>query len=138
MDQELERIIGLFNSAQEKAIEVLEREFGCHRPETSDDFIFRCVPVIREANYVAGGCKIRPHGIGMEIDVNGTCVDFDFGANGEFTGFDAWRLYEFIQCNNIKSSISSEEEMDKLVNSAISQGCVVKGNGMGNVHYAIS
>lgn len=138
MNQELERIIRLFNAAQERAIEVLEQEFGCHRPETSDDFIFRCVPVIREANYVAGGYKIRPHGIGMAIKIDGTHIDFDFGANGEFNGFDSWRLFEFIQSNNIKSRISSEEKMIELVDLAISRGYIIKDNGMGNVHYANS
>jgi len=138
MDQELERIIGLFNAAQERAIEVLEREFSCLRPESSNDFIFRCVPVIRETNYVAGGYKIRPHGIGMEVNIDGTSVDFDFGSNGEFTGFDSWRLFEFIQSNNIKSSINSEEKMGELVDAAISQGYIIKGSGMGNVHYANS
>lgn len=46
MDQELARTIKLFNEAQLKAVEVLESYFGCPRPKSSDDFIFRCVPVI--------------------------------------------------------------------------------------------
>ncbi len=138
MDQELERIIGLFNAAQERAIGVLERDFECSRPESSNDFIFRCVPAIRKANYIAAGYKIRPHGIGMEIDIDGTIIDFDFGANGEFTGFDSWRLYEFIQRNKIESRIGSEEQMDEIVNIAISKGYIVKANGMGSVHYVNS
>ena len=138
MDQELKRVIGLFNSAQAKAVEILENSFGCPRPTTSDDFIFRCIPVIRAANYESDGYRIRPHGIGMEININGTTVDFDFGQNGQFNGFDPWRLYEFLQANKIKSSISDEEQMEVLFSSAISGGHIVKGTGMGNVHYVNS
>jgi hypothetical protein len=138
MDPELERIIGMFNAAQLKAVEILEAAFNCPRPTTSDDFIFRCVPVIRASNYEAGGYKIRPHGIGMEINIDGTKIDFDFGQNGQFNGFDSWRLYEFVQKNRIKSLIRCEEEMDKLVKSAVAGGYIVKGSGMGNVYYANS
>ena len=138
MDQELARIIGLFNEAQIKAVEVLERDFDCPKPESSNDFIFRCAPLIREANYECGGYKIRPHGIGMEIDVDGTVIDFDFGNDGQFNGFDAWRLYNFIESNKIKSTISSSEQMSDLFKKAVSFGQIVKGTGMGNVHYVNS
>ena len=96
MHAELSKIIEAFNAAQRKAVEVLESKFVCERPASQDDFIFRCVPAIREADYSAGGYRIRPHGIGMEIEGNGLSIDFDFGENGELNGFDAFRLHNFV------------------------------------------
>lgn len=138
MDQELARIIKLFNDAQLKAVEVLENDFGCPRPKSSDDFIFRCVPIIRASNYESVGYKIRPHGIGMEVSMRGTTIDFDFGKNGQFNGFDSWRLYEFIKINKIKSPISSEKKMTGLFNNSVSLGEIVKGTGIGNIYYVNS
>ncbi|MFT5594287.1 MAG: hypothetical protein ACI8SR_002676 [Oceanicoccus sp.] len=138
MDFELERIIGLFNIAQEKAVEILESKFECKRPVSSTDFIQRCVPAIREVDYVRSGYKIRPHGIGMKINVDGIIIDFDFGMNGEFNGFDAWRLSEFVRWNKIKSSIKSEKEFEAVLNEAIQNKEIVKSNGMGNILYVNS
>jgi len=135
MNSELSRIIELFNIAQEKAVEILESKFECKRPESSTDFIKRCVPIIREANYVKSGYKIRPHGIGMEIKVDGSKVDFDFGMNGEFNGFDAWRLSEFVRCNKIKSAIKSEKEFKSLLELAINNKEITKSFGMGSILY---
>lgn len=70
--------------------------------------------------------------------MNGTKVDFDFGRSGQFNGFDSWRLYEFIKMNKIKSPISSEEQMAELFNISVLLGEIVKGTGMGGVHYVNS
>jgi len=138
MNKELSRIINLFNDAQKEAVYILESQFGCSKPTSSMDFTTRCKSAIRNQNYESGEYKIRPHGIGMEININGTKIDFDFGENGEFNGFDSWRLFNFIETNKIKSTISTEEEMKELLENAISNGYIVKGVGMGNVHYVNS
>lgn len=136
--EELKDIIIQFNLAQAKAIEILENDFNCHKPKSQDDFISRCVQIIREQNYQANGYKIRPHGIGMEININGTKIDFDFGANGEFNGFDSWRLFQFIQNNKIQTQINSESQLNGLFKSALAKGFIIKGKGKGNVHYTNS
>lgn len=138
MNRELERVIGLFNGAQERAVEVLEREFGCPRPTTADDFILRCVPAIRKSGYISKGYKIRPHGIGIEVDIDGLKIDFDFGPNGEFNGFDSWRLFDFLKSNNIESPIASEEEMENLIEEAKGEGKIEKYSGMGRVYHVNS
>ena len=33
----------------------------------------------------------------MEIDLGDIFIDFDFGENGEFNGFDPWRLFYFVE-----------------------------------------
>lgn len=39
--------------------------------------------------------KYRFHGIGCCVTFGSVVVDFDFGPNGRFDGFDAWRLSLF-------------------------------------------
>jgi len=138
MNQELVNLIGKFNTAQVKAVDILENKFNCPRPSSTDDYIVRCVPIIRNANYESYGYKIRPHGIGMEIYIEGEIVDFDFGQNGEFNGFDAWRLMEFVNNNKISTSLDAEEKIETAINEALVSGEIVKGDGMGNVHYVNS
>lgn len=135
MEHELIQLIRLFNIAQQQAVEVLESEFGCRRPESQSDFIVRCVPAIREANYSAPGYKIRPHGIGMEVTGKGLSIDFDFGEKGQFNGFDAYRLHNFAYRNKLKIAVIKEAEIEASLRKSIENGVVVKGNGMGSVHY---
>lgn len=138
MNKELVELINEFNAAQIKAVELLESEFNCPRPISSDDFIIRCVPIIRKSNYESAGCKIRPHGIGMEVTTSGTIIDFDFGQNGEFNGFDAWRLSEFVKNNKLKTTLTSEKDIESEITKAIKEGEIIKGKGMGNLHYVNS
>jgi len=135
MNAELTKIIALFNDAQERAVEILENKFNCPRPESSDDFIFRCVPLIRDANYEKLGFKIRPHGIGMELLEGSIKIDFDFGENGEINGFDAYRLFNFIILNKLNSHFKSENDIVLAINEAIDSGAIIQSKGMGSNCY---
>lgn len=138
MNQELVNLISKFNAAQAKAVDILENKFNCPRPNSTDDYIVRCVPIIRNENYESHGYKIRPHGIGMEINIEGEIVDFDFGQNGEFNGFDAWRLMEFVNNNKINTSLNTEDKIESAINEALVSGEIIKGDGIGNIHYVNS
>jgi len=126
MNEELNNIIGKFNKTQERAVEILENEFECPRPESTMDFITRCVPCIRIKKYTSGGYKIRPHGYGMEIVIDGIIIDFDFGELGEINGFDAWRLYYFVKSNNINSTLNTEDKIKAAIESALLEGYIIK------------
>ena len=119
MNEDLFNLIRLFNKAQENALIILENFFSCSRPVSRMDYISRCVPIIREANYEASGHKIRPHGYGMEINVGDITIDFDFGENGEINGFDAWRLENFVKENNLKTPLDTKEKLETAINIAI-------------------
>jgi len=138
MDRELREIISKFNDAQKAAVDILESKFDCPRPESATDFTTRCRQVIRDKDYQSGGYKIRPHGIGMEINIDGTKIDFDFGHNGELDGFDAWRLFHFISQNRIKSVLSTEKKIQSAIEKSISNGQIYKATGMGNNYYVSS
>jgi len=130
MNENLRELISLFNQAQKKAVEILEEHFECPRPITTNDYVFRCVPIIRNRNYEAGGFKIRPHGYGMEIDVGGAIIDFDFGANGELNGFDDWRLFNFVEVNKLETSLNTEDKIEDAIESAMEAGEIMKSRGL--------
>ncbi|MCE2029721.1 hypothetical protein LU361_15545 [Marinibactrum sp. C21] len=102
------------------------------------DFTTRCKQKIRDKAYQSGGYKIRPHGIGMEINIDGVKIDFDFGHNGEVNGFDAWRLFNFVSQNNIKSTLNTEQKIKFAVEQAVSNGSIYKVDGMGSNYYVSS
>jgi len=124
MNEDLINLIKLFNKTQAKALDILETKFSCSRPVSTADYISRCVPIIREANYEASVYKIRPHGYGMEINVGSKTIDFDFGQNGEFNGFDAWRLENFVKENNINTPLDTKEKIETAINTAIKKGYI--------------
>ena len=130
MNEDLGDIINKFNLAQEKAVDILENEFECPRPESNMDFVARCAQSIRDKNYISGGFKIRLHGYGMEIDIGGTMIDFDFGKSGEINGFNPWRLYHFVKSNNIKTYLNSEKKIESAIESALSDGSILKSQGL--------
>ena len=129
MNKDLKNIIDKFNQAQLRAVEILENEFECERPSSTLDFITRCIPIIRSKEYSNGGYKIRPHGFGMEINIDGTIIDFDFGEKGEINGFDAWRLYHFVKSNNIKTSLNAENKIEAAIESSLLEGKIIKSQG---------
>ena len=138
MDRSLIDLIAKFNEAQELAVEILESKFDCPRPQSAMEFTTRCVQAIRDKDYQSGGYIIRPHGIGMEIDLGKFKIDFDFGHNGEINGFDSWRLYNFSTENNIKTALNSEQKIEEAIEQAIIDGYIYKSNGMGSNHYVRS
>ncbi|WP_051435666.1 DUF6896 domain-containing protein [Shewanella fidelis] len=136
MDDALRLLINQFNEVQLKAVAILESEFGCPRPDSNIDFVTRCAPHIRKMGYESGGYRIRPHGYGMEITIDGKTIDFDFGAAGEINGFDAWRLYHFVKSNKIKTHLKSEEAIQDSITKAISSGSIYKSDSLN--HYTNS
>jgi hypothetical protein len=52
-------------------------------------------------------------------------VDFDFGANGQYDGFDPWRLKSFAKGRIAEYGLSSEQEIDSLFDQAIQSGALV-------------
>ena len=64
------------------------------------------------------GIKYFIHGYGIAMNDGNTIVDFDLGDKGQIDGFDSWRLWGFIEKNNIETSIKSESELKDLINEA--------------------
>lgn len=135
MDIELREIINQFNVTQEDAIKAFETAFQCSRHTSTDDFMLRCVPAIRARNYEAAGCRVRPHGVGMEVKFSGRSIDFDFGSKGEANLFDAWRLIGFAKKNSIRTRFQSPSDIQVALDFAVNAGELYS---VGKDYYVVS
>lgn len=61
------------------------------------------------------GVKYFIHGYGIAMNDGNVEVDFDLGDKGQINGFDAWRLFDFVQKNNLQTSFKNEREIDELI-----------------------
>lgn len=62
----------------------------------------------------------------MEIRINDLIIDFDFGINGQTTGFDLWRLTSYIEQNSINISPLTINEFELLFDEAVASGHIIK------------
>ncbi len=70
----------------------LMHESGLPLPATNTAWAINGIP---QSGTLHGGVRYYKHGYGCAVHLRGGVVDFDFGANGETTGFDLWRLSAF-------------------------------------------
>ena len=70
---------------------IMQKEFGTNALLTAwrTGHIARCGEITNKLSY-------EFHGVGCLITINNLDVDFDFGNNNTFGGFEPWRLYSFV------------------------------------------
>ena len=61
------------------------------------------------------------HGYGIAMKDGEIKVDFDLGDQGQINGFDLWRLWGFIEDNNLKHIINSKEQLKALFEEAVAK-----------------
>ena len=52
--------------------------------------------LIPKSGKLKSGMEFEFHGVGCILTINNIDVDFDFGPNNRFDGFDLWRISNFI------------------------------------------
>jgi len=73
-----------------------------------------------------GGLSFSFHGIGCTVEMRGCTVDFDFGPNGEAGGFDAYRLSQFTNRRQSKSSrVFTEDEISVELRRLQEKGLII-------------
>jgi len=87
---------------------------------------------------LSNGATYRKHGYGCEVSLPSGLVDFDFGPDGETSGFDGWHLYLYADERRTLCGKLAQEDLDKALNSALSQGLLVRPNGRGLYYVANS
>jgi hypothetical protein len=118
MDRRLSNLIQEYQRRVADAVAMLETA-GIPRPGTntewveSHDFGRMSLP---------NGFEAYKHGFGCSVDGPEWGVDFDFGAQGQIDGFDAWRLYDFARRRLEQYEFSSEKEIETAVRSAADAG----------------
>ncbi len=119
MNQELARIIELYQLAVTKLFLPLVQHLGATLPMTNNEWA--------RASYKQRGttnCGIEYfiHGYGVALKHQSIEVDFDLGEQGQINGIDPWKLWSFLEDNKIKTSFSSSKEVEHAVKNEVAKG----------------
>ena len=68
------------------------------------------------------GINYFKHGYGVAMTDGKRKIDLDLGDKGEINGFDAWRLFDFAEGNEIPTPFSSHKEIEIALQEAVDSG----------------
>lgn len=115
MNEELEKVIKLYHKAVADLFPRVADFLGVELPITNREW----TGIEAEQRGITDdGIKYFMHGYGIIMDSGDVVVDFDLGEKGEIDGIDPWRLWSFIDDNDIDTKIKSETELKALVKEA--------------------
>ena len=83
---------------------------------------------IPQQGELSGGVKYFKHGYGCAVHLPSGTVDFDFGEQGQITGFDAWRLIGFAAGGLGAYGFSSEQDIKNDFQASVEAGEIVSSN----------
>ena len=118
MDTRLRTLIDDYLASVATAARLLA-DSGFQIPRSNTDWAGNGAVQVGE---LKGGIKYFKHGYGCRVALPGGEVDFDFGENGEITGFDAWRLASFAESSLQQYGFESEEDLNLVFKSAVASG----------------
>jgi hypothetical protein len=118
MDSRLFTLVNDYQAVVRRAVELLAAS-GIELPTSNTSWAGLDIPQNGELN---GQIRYYKHGYGCAVYFPNEVVDFDFGANGEIDGFDAWRLLGFAGARLCRYGFSSEEELKSAFNVAVQCG----------------
>lgn len=126
MNPILKDMIEWIRAAQDRGVaavaEVLGPALGVRRPASNREWVGmsgRCgVNRVRRLD----GIEFYAHGYGIELVLDGVTIDFDWGDRGEPDGFDAWRLWNFVEVNGIAVDCGSLSQVRSWLEEAAALG----------------
>ena len=122
MNTTLKQIISDFREAQDRAVATIRDDLKWKLPSSNRDWVFLCSSEgyngIRELN----GIKIYTHGYGIELRYPDLIIDFDWGEEGEGTGFDTWRLWSHCEVNVRFLDLCNHESIKQWLTEAHDEG----------------
>ena len=121
MDARLLTLIHEYLAVAKSAVELMAQS-GIQLPSSNVAWASTRLPAMEA---LKGGIRYRKHGYGCEVFLPSGSVDFDIGANGEYDGFDPWRLKSFAEGRLTEYGLSSEQDVDDLFEAAAQSGALV-------------
>jgi hypothetical protein len=126
MNPILADMIGRFRAAQDRGVaavvEVLGPALGVRLPASNREWVRMSAECgVNRAGRV-NGIEVDAHGYGIELVLDGVTIDFDWGDSGEPDGFDAWRLWNFVQVNGIAVDCGRSSQVRSWLEEAAALG----------------
>ncbi|MBW4488992.1 MAG: hypothetical protein KME12_14485 [Trichocoleus desertorum ATA4-8-CV12] len=114
MVEKLIQLIHEYQNRVREAVELFERYKGLKRPQRLLEWQLSGIP---QRGYLDPSEKISYffHGYGCCVRLPSGHVDWDFGREGQIDGFDAWRLYDFVERGTQNFPEFRDEEVLKSV-----------------------
>ena len=100
MDSELLQIIRQYQADVLELVPKLAQHLEVDLPVTNIEW---SISGIENRGTTADGMKYFKHGYGVALQTNQISVDVDFGDEGQINGFDAWRIWTYIEENKINT-----------------------------------
>ena len=132
METALRQLIVDYQAAVAAAFRQLCDELQLEPPATNTEWACNGIP---QRGTLSDGARYFKHGYGCAIKYPGGSVDFDFGAHGEITGFDAYRLWAFAHSRHANYGFASEADVATAIQSAESCGELIDS---GDILYFLS
>jgi hypothetical protein len=118
MDRRLSKLILDYQRRVAEAVKMVEAN-GIPRPVSNTSWATSHDPGRMS---LPGGFTFYKHGFGCSVDGPEWGIDFDFGADGQIDGFDAWRLFAFARRRLSEYGFTSAEEIESAVYLAADAG----------------
>jgi hypothetical protein len=130
MDLALRTLILDYRAAVARAIDELKLG-GIPLPESNRGWSLNG---LQQRGVLPSGATYAKHGYGCCVKLPEGEIDFDFGANGEYDGFDAWRLWRFAEPRSDRYGPTTHELLDEQLNRLHRQGVLSK-DPHGSLYY---
>ena len=121
MNNRLAILISDYQANVTSAVDLMQRS-GIPRPLTNTDWVVTDIP---QRGELEGGVRYFKHGYGCAVHLPTGTVDFDFGAQGEISGFDAWRLAGFAGDRLSAYGFADEDALTECFNAEVAAGALV-------------
>lgn len=108
MKASLLQLIEAYRGTQRDVALRLASALGFALPITNIRWVGLRIP---QKGKTADGLQYYKHGFGVAIRFEGGEIDFDFGDEGQYDGFDAERLYRFAMDCKLATSYTSSAEV---------------------------
>lgn len=116
------------NACPRRGLQALASQWLCvlvlwlNIPLTNTDWVVTDIP---QRGELEGGVRYFKHGYGCAVHLPTGTVDFDFGAQGEISGFDAWRLAGFAGDRLSAYGFADEDALTECFKAEAAAGALV-------------
>ena len=118
-----------FIANQGYVIGILRKNFNLPDGVTGRDWanVYKQVKAKYEKNPFAKQFYI--HGYGLEYEDDKVYIDFDFGSNGRYDGFDEWRIFMYVtrgKPNEVDPGRKIQNEIEDWFKTAVQNGVIYR------------
>ncbi|QNR25154.1 MafI family immunity protein [Croceimicrobium hydrocarbonivorans] len=114
-----------FNKAQEKVVLNLKSLWGMKTPMPCTLWVLWSRNQYEIDKFKNDqNLRIFPHGFGLSYQDDEVYIDFDFGEQGEYKGFDLYRLWLFLESNKMKTVFTNKNQIKKVIDFETTSGAL--------------